>query len=38
MVAALGGQVEGGHEREFGRANITVIGETPLFDGVFAEG
>ncbi|MET0687709.1 MAG: glutamine-hydrolyzing GMP synthase [Methyloceanibacter sp.] len=38
MVAALGGQVEGGHEREFGRANITVIDETPLFDGVFAEG
>jgi GMP synthase (glutamine-hydrolysing) len=38
MVAALGGTVEGGHHREFGRAELQVIDETPLFDGVFREG
>jgi len=38
MVAALGGQVEGGHSREFGRAELQVIDETPLFEGVFKEG
>ena len=38
MVAALGGQVEGGHSREFGRAELQVIDETPLFDSVFEEG
>ena len=32
MVAALGGEVEGGHHREFGRAAIEVTGATPLFD------
>ena len=38
MVAALGGHVEAGHEREFGRAELQIIDETPLFDGVFEEG
>ena len=38
MVAALGGAVEGGHEREFGRAELQIIDETPLFDGVFQVG
>ncbi len=38
MVAALGGQVEGGHEREFGRAELQIIDETPLFEGVFQIG
>jgi GMP synthase (glutamine-hydrolysing) len=38
MVAALGGQVEGGHSREFGRADLQIIDETPLFEGVFKEG
>ena len=38
MVAALGGQVEGGHTREFGRAELQIIDETPLFEGVFDEG
>src|SRR5215471_10583554 len=38
MVAALGGQVEGGHDREFGRAELQIIDETPLFEGVFKEG
>ena len=35
MVAALGGQVEGGHSREFGRAELEIIGDTPLFHGVW---
>jgi GMP synthase (glutamine-hydrolysing) len=38
MVAALGGAVEGGHEREFGRAELQIIDDTPLFDGVFQVG
>ena len=38
MVAALGGAVEGGHAREFGRADLQIIDETPLFDGVFQVG
>jgi GMP synthase (glutamine-hydrolysing) len=38
MVAALGGQVEGGHDREFGRAELQIIDETPLFEGLFKEG
>ena len=38
MVAQLGGEVEGGHSREFGRAELQIIDETPLFDGVFQEG
>jgi GMP synthase (glutamine-hydrolysing) len=38
MVAALGGQVEAGREREFGRAELQIIDETPLFAGVFDEG
>jgi GMP synthase (glutamine-hydrolysing) len=38
MVAALGGRVEGGHDREFGRAELQIIDETPLFEGVFKEG
>jgi GMP synthase (glutamine-hydrolysing) len=38
MVAHFGGTVEGGHSREFGRAELQIIDETPLFDGVFHEG
>jgi GMP synthase (glutamine-hydrolysing) len=38
MVAALGGAVEGGHTREFGRAELQIIDDTPLFDGVFQVG
>ena len=38
LVAALGGVVEGGHDREFGRAEIEIVDETPLFDGVWAKG
>jgi len=38
MVAALGGQVEGGHTREFGRAELKITGDTPLFHGVWRSG
>ncbi|MEX6507211.1 glutamine-hydrolyzing GMP synthase [Jiella sp. M17.18] len=38
MCAGLGGHVEGGLHREFGRAFIEVRKASPLFDGVWAEG
>jgi GMP synthase (glutamine-hydrolysing) len=38
LVAALGGEVEGGHHREFGRAEIEIIDRTPLFDGLWKTG
>ena len=38
MVAQLGGGVEGGHHREFGRAELRVTADTPLFEGVWAKG
>jgi GMP synthase (glutamine-hydrolysing) len=38
MVAQMGGGVEGGHHREFGRAEFEVTGETALFDGVWKKG
>src|SRR5512132_1813341 len=38
MVAALGGQVEGGHTREFGRAELEITGDTPLFHDVWQPG
>src|SRR6478672_3205489 len=38
LVAALGGQVEGGHTREFGRAELDITGDTPLFRGVWEPG
>jgi GMP synthase (glutamine-hydrolysing) len=34
----LGGKVEGGHHREFGRAEIEVKAVTPLFEGVWQAG
>ncbi|SEA08290.1 glutamine-hydrolyzing GMP synthase [Rubrimonas cliftonensis] len=33
MVSALGGEVEGGRHREFGRASLTVAAHSPLFEG-----
>src|SRR5512146_3150753 len=36
MVRELGGQVEGGHHREFGRAEIVITAESPLFAGIGA--
>ena len=31
MAAQLGGKVEGGHHREFGRAEVEVVADSPLF-------
>jgi GMP synthase (glutamine-hydrolysing) len=38
MAAQLGGKVEGGHHREFGRAEVEVTEDSPLFEGVWAKG
>ncbi|MEA2984856.1 MAG: hypothetical protein QOD94_1110, partial [Alphaproteobacteria bacterium] len=38
MAQQLGGRVEGGHHREFGRAEVEVTEDTPLFDGVWKKG
>jgi GMP synthase (glutamine-hydrolysing) len=38
MCAQLGGRVEGGHHREFGRAEITVQQSSPLLNGLAAPG
>ena len=38
MVAQLGGGVEGGHHREFGRAELEVISDSRLFEGVWRKG
>jgi len=38
MCAQLGGKVEGGHHREFGRAFLEIEDECALFDGVWAKG
>ena len=38
MCEQLGGKVESGHHREFGRAVLSVATPSPLFDGVWAKG
>jgi GMP synthase (glutamine-hydrolysing) len=38
MVAQMGGAVEGGHHREFGRAELEITADTPLFEGVWKRG
>src|ERR671928_1769450 len=38
MAAQLGGSVEGGHHREFGRADVEVKAESRLFDEVWRAG
>ena len=38
MVAQLGGKVEDGHHREFGRAYVEITGECSLFDGPWKTG
>src|SRR5690348_13489009 len=38
MAHQLGGKVEGGHHREFGRAEVEIASESPLFDGVWRKG
>jgi GMP synthase (glutamine-hydrolysing) len=34
----LGGNVEGGHAREFGRADVEILKDSPLFDGFWEVG
>lgn len=38
MAAQLGGEVEGGHHREFGRADVEVKAPSKLFEGVWSSG
>ncbi len=38
MAQQLGGTVEGGHHREFGRADLEVTDDCALFDGVWQKG
>ncbi|PSJ61680.1 glutamine-hydrolyzing GMP synthase [Pseudaminobacter soli (ex Li et al. 2025)] len=38
MCAQLGGKVEAGHHREFGRAFLEIENDSALFDGVWAKG
>jgi GMP synthase (glutamine-hydrolysing) len=38
MAAQLGGKVEGGHHREFGRAEVEVTSDSPIFEGVWKKG
>jgi GMP synthase (glutamine-hydrolysing) len=38
MAHQLGGEVEGGHHREFGRAEVEVSEECALFEGVWRKG
>ncbi len=34
----LGGRVEGGHHREFGRADVEILKHSPLFEGIWEIG
>jgi GMP synthase (glutamine-hydrolysing) len=38
ICAQLGGKVEAGHEREFGRAFLDIKEDSALFDGIWAKG
>src|SRR5215213_3719743 len=38
MAAQLGGEVEGGHHAEFGRAEIEIRADSPLFRGIWHVG
>jgi GMP synthase (glutamine-hydrolysing) len=38
MAQQLGGKVEGGHHREFGRAEVEVVADSPIFEGVWRKG
>src|SRR3954464_5640641 len=38
MAAQLGGEVEGGHHREFGRADVEVKASSQLFDATWSMG
>jgi GMP synthase (glutamine-hydrolysing) len=38
MAAQLGGKVESGHHREFGRAEVEALADSPLFKGCWTPG
>jgi GMP synthase (glutamine-hydrolysing) len=38
LCAQLGGRVEGGHHREFGRADVEILKPSPLYEGVWEVG
>lgn len=38
LVTQLGGKVEGGHAAEFGRADVEIIRNSPLYDGIWEKG
>ena len=38
MALQLGGKVESGHHREFGRAEVEVTSDSPIFEGVWEKG
>ena len=38
LVVQSGGAVEGGHAAEFGRAELEIVGESPLFAGIWQLG
>ncbi|MBU4531685.1 MAG: glutamine-hydrolyzing GMP synthase [Hoeflea sp.] len=38
MCQQIGGHVEGGHHREFGRADVEILKSSPLFDGFWEVG
>src|SRR5579863_794262 len=38
MAAQLGGDVESGHHREFGRAEVEALADSPLFNGCWRAG
>jgi GMP synthase (glutamine-hydrolysing) len=38
LCLQLGGQVEGGHAREFGRADVEILKPSPLFEGIWNVG
>ncbi|MBD9374138.1 glutamine-hydrolyzing GMP synthase [Rhizobium sp. ARZ01] len=38
LATQLGGKVEGGHAREFGRADVAILKDSPLFDGIWEVG
>ncbi|HEY5832316.1 MAG TPA: glutamine-hydrolyzing GMP synthase, partial [Hyphomicrobiaceae bacterium] len=38
MVAQMGGGVEAGHHREFGRAELDITADSPLFEGFWTKG
>jgi GMP synthase (glutamine-hydrolysing) len=38
LATQLGGTVEGGHAREFGRADVEILKDSPLFDGFWEVG